>query len=627
MRINLSYKYKFTTIFGIGLNILFLSIGIVMFNIQNIKPVFYSEGNYIARLSETPVEKENSYKALLNIYGVENNETVLETNENVIVYFSKCDKVSELKAGSVVIFDISPQEIRNSGNPYEFNYKGYFERMKIYRQVYLREANWRLTTIKPAFSVYIEAELLRDKLLSIYRSQTLGDTEYKILSALTLGYKRNLDPEVKQVFSSAGASHILAVSGLHVGIVFWVISLVFGFLKKQRKGKFIFVTICIISIWFYAILTGLSPSVQRAAIMVTVFVVGDNLKRGMNIYNTLAASALLILFMNPLNLFDIGFQLSYSAVLGIVFLHPKFNRLLAFENKLMKYLWDILTVSVAAQISTLPLTIFYFNQFPVYFWLTNLYIIPVVQLLIPLGIFLFFVAKVPVISVIISFLLHKIIHFTFLFLQYIESLPFAVSEINLSTTGFIFVLISLFFLFVFIESKRTHFLQFSILFLTAFAGTSCINKYNRLNEKIFIVYNYPENTMIHLISGRRNYIISEKYLDSSSFEYRIILNTRRKLGLNKAVILEKNSSFADEFLYLENGLISFSGINIGFDEKLRNMEKNRLIYEVTSRDFDVEYKNGNGLVQITSKLKNFNNIMEPADIHQLQLKGAYVLRW
>ena len=304
----------------------------------------------------------------------------------LFIFQSKANAAS-LEPGDIIIFNASPQLITNYGNPFEFDYKKYLQRKNIYRQVYLSSQNWKKTNLKSSFSLKMTCRKNQNETVGYLQKQNLGKNEMDILSALTLGYKAELDPQTKQTFSSAGAMHVLAVSGLHVGIIFWVLTSLFSFLKKYKTGKIIFVTDnCCLSLGlciFNRIITFCFAGCNY------VFFFGDWHKHEpqVNIYNSLAGSAFFLLLINPNNLFEVGFQLSYSAVFGIVFLQPKFEKLVIIKYKIPRFFWQLLTVSVAAQIATFPFTIYYFNQFPTYFWISNLFVIPVVMVLIPLGFF------------------------------------------------------------------------------------------------------------------------------------------------------------------------------------------------------------------------------------------------
>ncbi|NOY96160.1 MAG: ComEC/Rec2 family competence protein, partial [Chlorobi bacterium] len=360
------FAVLFITLFLIG-------TGFCRYRQYNEKPVLCSGNFYVATLLEMPAKKNKSFKAELLLSHCLANGSAQKTKEKVIAYFQEGSLISHLSAGKRIIFKARPAIISNPGNPFEFDYKKYLEKRKIYRQVYIPSNNWREedSYSNPLFSPTICAERIRGRLISTYRENNIVDEKFAILSALTLGYKEALGPDVKSVFSSTGAMHVLAVSGLHVGIIYLIVNFLFGFLKRNPKGRVPFICLAIAILWSYALVTGLSPSVQRAATMFSIVIIGENLRRPANIYNTLASSAFILLVMNPNLLYDVGFQLSYSAVFGIVFFQPKIYKLFSPKYWLSDKAWALFSVSVAAQITTFPFILYYFNQYPTYSILSN----------------------------------------------------------------------------------------------------------------------------------------------------------------------------------------------------------------------------------------------------------------
>ena len=567
--INKIYKYNLQTTFGIIITIIFILTGSFCYSKYNNKPVFFDDGIFEATVLELPQEKTNSYQTVVRVNSFIKNNTVFPTDEQIIVYFSKEIDTKNLNSGSVVLFNTSPRQIKNFGNPYEFNYKQYLERKKIYRQVYLNDRSWTKTGYykNPLTTI---AEKTRQKLLAIYQNLPIEENELEILSALTLGYKRDLDPETKRVFSSAGAMHVLAVSGLHVGIIFWTILLMFGYLRKQKLGRIIFAAISIISLWFYAFITGLSPSVMRAATMFTIFILGENLQRRSSIYNSLAASAFILLLINPNNLFETGFQLSYSAVFGIVYLQPKIRSVINIKKKIPLFFWDLLCVSIAAQITTIPLTLYYFGQFPVYFWLTNIIIIPAIMLLIPLGILLLFVSVIPVLANFIAAFINSIIKSIFFLLTNIEQLPISVLNTNISRTQQILLIIIILAFLIALRSKRTIYLHVTLLSVFLFIFTCIYQNFTNRTKNELIIYNNSDNATMELIHGKLNYIISEKEIDGNDQIKRTIEQTTQKRQLLHPQFFTLNDSIVNQNLYSKNGIIYFEGKTILFGGPIQN---------------------------------------------------------
>lgn len=468
---SLFYSFRITLFFGAGIYILFAVAGIWRFQAYNRRPELFTEGKFSATVLEILQEKPKSYQSVLKISAFFRNDSVFKTNEKVMVYFAKSEKASRLKPGEQIVFDRTPQPVENSIDLNGFDYAGYLERKRIYRQVYLPDSRW-IESGMFTHNFLILAERTRLQMLEIFRNQDLGEKELNVLSALTLGYKRGLDPETKRVFSAAGAMHVLAVSGLHVGIVFMILSFFLSFLKKRKRGEIAYLLVMITSLWCFAFLTGLSPSVSRAAAMFTIVVIASVFKKSSNIYQSLVASAFVLLLLNPNNLFEVGFQLSYAAVFGIVFLQPRLNKIFTFRFRVSRYFWALLTTSVAAQIATFPLSAFYFNQFPTFFWVSNLVVIPAAGILIPLGISLLFFGGIPLIAVPLTKITGFVLQLVIQFLETVEKFPLSVLEFSVHRIELIFLYLTMFFSFIFIASKKKVFFKRAIFLLFILLSTS-----------------------------------------------------------------------------------------------------------------------------------------------------------
>lgn len=511
----------------------------------------------VATVLETPQEKPNSYKSLLLLHTIQSTDGVESTHEKLLVYFEKSEATEQLRPGSQMVFNKSPERIKNNGNPYEFNYKKYLARKHIYRQVYLTTEDWKLTGYKNN-TAQTWAETIRDKLLSIYRQQEIGERETEILSALTLGYKRELDRETKRVFSSAGAMHVLAVSGLHVGILFFAFSFIFGFLQKRKFGKLIYVIISIFLLWCYAFITGLSPSVMRACTMFSLIIIASNINRRANIYNTLAASAFLLLLINPNNLFEVGFQLSYMAVFGIVYLQPRLAALWPVRNKIVLFFWNLITVSIAAQIATFPLSAYYFNQFPTYFLLSNIIVIPAAMVLIPLGIGLLIFSSAPFMAEIISFLVQMVIKGVYFALSSIESFPLSTQDIMLNGPELLIVLSLLFSTFLFLKNRKAFYIKSTLFFALLLALSILSSSYNQLKEHEIIVLNSKEPVAC-FITATNMYVISANQITPDDYIFTSIHDIKTKQRIKNTIFLNSLETYRDKYLLLHNKHVVFEG--------------------------------------------------------------------
>ncbi len=248
-------------------------------------------------------------------------------------------------------------------------------------QVWAGKDEWRAAGSRVK-NLKIAALHCRNRLLDNFRAAGMSQSATALLSALTLGYKADLEEETTELFTLAGIVHIMALSGFNVGLIFLMVNLCLGFLPNRKAFGFLRLLVSLTAIGSFAVVTGLSPSVTRAGLMISLFLTGRFIHRTVHPLNSLAASAFLILVFSPFSFADAGFQLSYTAVLGLIYIQPRLYRLLSFRYWLPDKVWMLFTVSVSAQLSTMPLTLYYFHQFPLFFWITNLYAVPLVSLII-----------------------------------------------------------------------------------------------------------------------------------------------------------------------------------------------------------------------------------------------------
>ncbi|NQY68024.1 MAG: ComEC/Rec2 family competence protein, partial [Flavobacteriales bacterium] len=220
---------------------------------------------------------------------------------------------------------------------------------------------------------------------------------------------------------------------LHVGIIYLILTKLLQFMLGRTNRYYVYGIILLVTLWFYAAITGFSASICRATTMFSLVIIGDNLNRQVNIYNSILASAFILLLTDPFWIFDVGFQLSYIAVLGIVTFQPSIEKWLSFKNTVLKYMWSISAVSIAAQISTFPLSVFYFHQFPIYFLLSNLIVIPIVGVVLILCLFFLSTYYIPLIGITISNVLLVLVKGLNQYVAWVNVIPGATIE-NISIT-------------------------------------------------------------------------------------------------------------------------------------------------------------------------------------------------
>nr|WP_279309186.1 ComEC/Rec2 family competence protein [Psychroserpens sp. SPM9] len=270
-------------------------------------------------------------------------------------------------------------------NPNQFNYKAYLEKQDIHHQLVIEPASL-LTINSEPHTIIGYASILRNTINKQLITYNFKADELAIINALLLGQRQDMSKDLYEHYVDAGAIHILAVSGLHVGIILLLLNQTLRPIERYKRGKFIKVVIILMLLWSFAVIAGLSASVTRAVTMFSIVAIAMHWKRTTNIYNTLAISVLMLLICKPMFVFDVGFQMSYLAVLAIVSIQPLLAKLWQPRWKVINYFWQILTVTLAAQCGVVPISLYYFHQFPGLFFISNLAIIPFLGILLGLGI-------------------------------------------------------------------------------------------------------------------------------------------------------------------------------------------------------------------------------------------------
>lgn len=462
------------------------------------------EQTALVKLLEPPENRTSSYRALAKVITVRTSGVWISKNEKVMLYFSSSDSLlKKQKYGSILSVNASFSPPPEPLNPLQFNHRQYLERKQIYQTAYIAPHKWMFLENQPSIAKRLAFEL-RNKLLTLYNNAGIEGKNLAVLSALTMGYKNLLDQETRKVFAASGAMHILAVSGLHVGIFFTTLSGFLFFLSRTKKGKLIKSTILIAFLWCFAFFTGLSPSVVRASLMFSLVVIGMSFSRTTNVYNTLSGSAFIILVFNPILITDIGFQLSYCAVLSIVFFYPHIYNLVFIKNPLINRVWMLIAVSIAAQIGTFPLSLYYFNQFPNYFLLANLYAIPLAFLILYAAIGLIILSPIPILFKGFAWLLDALLTALNYLTKHTESLPYSTSTALAITPAQLFVLCAGIVLFaLFIHSKKQQLLLISLLSLMAFFGLNLITYFETYNRSELLVFaNRSASLMAHRHKGQ-----------------------------------------------------------------------------------------------------------------------------
>jgi competence protein ComEC len=319
--------HTFHTRQGIGIALLLMVIGNSLPQLYDQNHTFEhsnKSGIFQVEISDYPREKAHSYQVEIKAlrYSADSIH-YLSTKGNAIIYLSKTKAAQHLKIGEHILIAGQLEQPRKIGNPDEFDYADYLHHKGINATAYIDSLHWaKDASLSNTFSLKRVASSLREQLLNIYKAHHINGEEFAVLSALTLGYTDEIDLDTRNAYSDAGAMHILAVSGLHVGIVYLILYYLLFWLGGGKRKRIFRSFVLIAALWFYAILTGLSPSVCRAAFMFTVFAIGKMFNFNTSTLNTVFFTAFVLLLVNPHYLYNISYLLSYSAVISIVTLMP-----------------------------------------------------------------------------------------------------------------------------------------------------------------------------------------------------------------------------------------------------------------------------------------------------------------
>ncbi|HAF27738.1 MAG TPA: hypothetical protein DCG75_01700 [Bacteroidales bacterium] len=524
--LKLSRNYTLNKIWGVLVSLLlfFSGMQLVSFKQQNVYDFGNSEHLIIATVIEQAQEKENSIKTTLQIDYFQDSLIWQRSKSKVLCYFQKDSSSLNLNLGDQIIAKTFLNEIVHSGNPYTFNYKEYLKYQEIYTQCYIKSDLYQVIANNKGSKIRILSNKTRQHLLEIYQKNQITGNEFAVLAALTLGYKSELTPELKESFSTSGAMHILAVSGLHVGIIFIILCKLLFFLQKTNYGRIPQSLIIIFVLFFYAFLTGLSDSVLRATIMFTFISIGRMFTRQMNIYNSISASAFLLLVINPYSIMNVGFQLSYAAVISIVFFQSKIYSMLNVNNQILDYIWQLVSVAIAAQLGTFPITIYYFDQFPLYFILSNILIIPLATIVVYGAIILFVFSFSGTLSVIISKVLNLVTFILNKSVDFIEQLPFSkLDQLRIDLNSMYILLILIISVSFFMITKRLRFLKSALVVMLMLVIYNISLSYLKTQKAILTIHNIKGISAINFIENKRAYFTcnSDMEMIKKDIEYQI----------------------------------------------------------------------------------------------------------
>ena len=470
----------------------------------------------IVTVAEPPDKNGNNIQiATVSNYLIENKN--IRPVRGKIKLYLKLDSLQALpEYGDRLLIKNNVKKIAGNSNPGGFDYRSYAADQHLFYQANLFKGEWKLLEKNKGDPIWKILYQLREKMLAAIKMYIKPLEIAGIAEALLLGYKKDLDREMLQAYARTGVVHIIAVSGMHLGIIYWLLTLLF----KPIRRWFLQAIFIIAGLWIFSLLAGAGASVLRSALMFTCISIGNNLKLKGNIYNSLAASAVILLIYEPLWIRDIGFQLSYAAVASIVYFQSVIKGLYYSKYKILQHIWEMVAVTLAAQILTLPFCLYHFHQFPLLFPFTNLIAVPLSSLLLLLLIPLPALSFFPEIAKHWGKLIGILIEWMNWMISYADKLPFSIWE-GLQISELQTLLLCLFIVFVsggiLNNSKKQFLLSGLTLLIFLFFRTVSFIEANE--NKMFIIYNIPKVPVFSIWQGREASFFHPDTLNSSSKQW------------------------------------------------------------------------------------------------------------
>lgn len=555
---------KFTLRWLQGFSIMFLLIvsGAIITYVNDLRnnPDWY-KNNYsvnssiLVTIEEPLVIKPNSFKALASVTAVSLNGNWQATKGKMLIYFKKDSVTPDVAYGKQLIIHKPLQEISNSGNPGAFDYKRYCLFHDITAQVFIKQNEYAVLPAKNINWLQESLFILRDGTINALQKNIPGEKEQGVAEALLIGYREDLDKDLVQAYSNTGVVHIIAISGLHLGMIYGLMIWLFSFFKQYRFTKWLKPITILFILWTFTLVAGAVPSIFRSAVMFTFIVIGEAMGKRTNMYNTLAASAFCMLAFNPFLLWDVGFLLSYAAVISIItFMKPIYGWLY-YRNKLLDKIWSLTAVTLSAQILTIPIVIFYFHQFPNFFLITNFVAVPLSGFILYGEILLLLFSFITPLAKAIGWVLGYLLQAMDAFIENINSLPVAVwNNIQLSVlqTWLLFGIFICACIWLMFKSSKAFIV--SLAFGSAYAISLNIDYINRNRQEKLIVYNVPKYSAIDIIQGSHYNFTGDSILLEDAF--------LRNFHLKPSRILHRTSAASASAVLRENAIVTIDGKTI-----------------------------------------------------------------
>jgi len=607
--LNIAYKkfniYKVRWLGGILINLtLFLFGWIATANYNELnRPNHFSKFQsqlIVAKITSEPTLKNNITTFTANVEQSINKKQKTPTSGTLLVTI-KDSLAQTLTYGDEILIPANYTPVDPPFNPAEFNYKQFLVNKNIYYQSALYGHKYAVLAHDAGNSIITYALKLRRNLVEKLKTNMHDANAIAVASTMLLGYRTDLSNDVLQAYSQTGTVYVLTVSGSQVAIIYFLLGYLLSFLSRHKYGKILRAIIIISVLCGYALLTGFSPAVCRAVLVVTMIIIGKTYNRYINTLNILAFSAFVLLLSDPYLITEVGFQLAFLAVGGLIVLRPIVYNWFRFKNKLIDKLWAICSVSIAAQIITFPLSAFYFHQFPVYFLVSNVLVIIPTAIIMYTGLLYLLLPRMAFVSHCLGWLLEKTILLMNKGLTAIEQFPLAtINKIWLNTYEYLLLYALILSLFYFLFDRRIWLLRISLCCLLLLSISFSYKKINSSTTNTITFLNMRSHTGIVMRKGNQAIVLSDLSDTNKNYRYSIqpYLDS---CELTNVRIVSPNQDINSSYALKRSNLIQFFDKRILlFDRSLRNCSLNN---KLTA---DYIYVTGNPYTDFSTINKNYN---------------------
>jgi competence protein ComEC len=568
--LNIAYKsfniYKVRWMGGVLINLILFSAGWVC--VANYSEL--NKNNYFSKTTaQYLVAKINSEPVLKNGYYRFTTEVVETINQNnktatigTLLIALKDSAAKNLSYGDELLIKSSYNTIDQPYNPAEFNYKQYLADKNIYYQQFLYPHHYLVLVHEAGNPVIAYALRMRRSLVEKLKANMHDPDAIAVASTLILGYRADLSSDVLQAYSKTGTVYVLTVSGAQLAVIYFLLSFLLSFLGRHKYGKILRAIIIIGVLWYYALITGLSPAICRAAVVLSMVVIGRTYNRYINTLNILAFSAFVLLLYDPYLITEVGFQLAYLAVGGLIIFRPIVYKWLVFKNKIADRIWNLCSVSIAAQVVTFPLSMFYFHQFPVYFLAANLLAVLPVAIIMYTGIIYLLLPQIAWLSKFLGYILENTILLMNKMLAFMEHLPFATMDrIWINTAEYLLLYAVIISLFYFLHGRRLWLLKISLICILLLCVSISIKKIDTRQTHTLAFLNLRKHVGIVMKNGNSAVVISDLADTDKNYKYSVqpYLDSS---GVNDVKVYSLKQAMRSAFAAKDYDLVQFRNIKI-----------------------------------------------------------------